>query len=415
MKTCQSERRGRLHKFVDLARVYRGWNKSQISAALGRDPTKLVPESGNPKLDLVVALADALDWTVGDVAEGLWCRNGTGNQECAGKTFKQLDKEALVAHRNGEYRSMTIIAEQMAAMADGPEQIAIACNRAAGAWDGQGRYTRVLESIQQGLSQLDISPSLQLMLQGNLANAHYMLWHLFEARATAHELLEQFSLDPPQSRLEKVTYAFAHYVRGNCHRRMIEGDDSEAICHARSAREDLQKALESYENLAQQFDDESYRGIAHTCRGALLEVEVALGLVKPVAAIRRINDMLNGVIDVDAIESGDWLESHGWWCVFGCNIALRGSCGDDQHRIMAVFSNKAIEIAEKLDNWSLRERAFTMEHFRRQRVSDAVGVEIDWILDDEEVRVIAGTMGRFPTFRETGWQILETSNALDMV
>ena len=54
--------RRRLNRFVDLARVYRGWSRTELSRVLGRDPSKLVPESGNPKLDLIVGLADALDW-----------------------------------------------------------------------------------------------------------------------------------------------------------------------------------------------------------------------------------------------------------------------------------------------------------------------------------------------------------------
>ena len=37
--------------------------------------SKIVPESGNPKLDLIVNLADVLDWNVGDVAESV--RSGT--------------------------------------------------------------------------------------------------------------------------------------------------------------------------------------------------------------------------------------------------------------------------------------------------------------------------------------------------
>jgi hypothetical protein len=66
--THQKERLGR---FVDLARVYRGWTKGELSTALRRDPTKIIPQSGNPKLDLIAGIAEALDWTIGDVAESV--------------------------------------------------------------------------------------------------------------------------------------------------------------------------------------------------------------------------------------------------------------------------------------------------------------------------------------------------------
>ena len=37
-----ANKRERLGRFVDLARVYRGWTKTELSAALHRDPTKLI-------------------------------------------------------------------------------------------------------------------------------------------------------------------------------------------------------------------------------------------------------------------------------------------------------------------------------------------------------------------------------------
>jgi hypothetical protein len=80
---------------------------------------------------------------------------------------------------------------------------------------------------------------------------------------------------------------------------------------------------------------------------------------------------------------------------------------------MAVFTNKAIEIADRLGNWSMRERAFTMENFRRRRVTDTTGFQPDWVLDEDDVRVITGTMGRFPGFRDTGWHILEKARVFD--
>ena len=83
------------------------------------------------------------------------------------------------------------------------------------------------------------------------------------------------------------------------------------------------------------------------------------------------------------------------------------------HRQMAVFTNKAIEIGERLGNWAMRERAFTLEHFRRQQ-ADLTGVEEDpWPLDEEDIRVITGTMGRFPAFREVGWEILRNARVLE--
>ena len=71
------------------------------------------------------------------------------------------------------------------------------------------------------------------------------------------------------------------------------------------------------------------------------------------------------------------------------------------------------EIAEKIGNWGLRERDFTLEHFRRQQVPEAAASDHDWVLDDDEVRTITGTMGRFPGFRRVGWHILESARIFE--
>jgi len=125
-----------------------------------------------------------------------------------------------------------------------------------------------------------------------------------------------------------------------------------------------------------------------------------------VDAVATITEALGGVEDPQLAPPGDWLESYGWWCIFGCNIAVRYLQDPQFHRAMAIFTNKAVEIADRLDNWSLRERAFSLEQARRDRLQKSTGFDAEWVLDEEEVRTITGTMGRFPSFRETGWKIL---------
>ena len=83
--------KSKLSCFVDLARVYRGWSRTELSRVLGRDPSKIIPESGNPKLDLLVGLAEALDWSVGDVAESVWCdREAPGSNETCQFWYRTL-------------------------------------------------------------------------------------------------------------------------------------------------------------------------------------------------------------------------------------------------------------------------------------------------------------------------------------
>ena len=211
---------------------------------------------------------------------------------------------------------------------------------------------------------------------------------------------------PPDGRLERVAQAFALMYRGQCARRAIDGSGDAARRQARNAQADLVRAGGLFAALAREFGDDSYGGVGNTCRGALLEAECALGTRAPDDAVATIAQALGGVEDPMLAPPGDWLESYGWWCIYGCNVALRHMEGAPLDRAMAVFTNKAVEIAERLGNWSLRERAFSMELRRRDRQGRSTGFDEDWILDEEEVRTIAGTMGRFPSFRETGWRIL---------
>ena len=408
-------RRDRLSQFVDLARIYRRWTRIQTAQALGREPSKVVPESGNPKLDLVVGLAEALDWDVGDVAEGIWRDEAEAYQEIetmAERGFAMLDREAIEAHRAGEYRRMTELSRALFLAAHTGSERATAANRLAGAYDGLGRYTKALAALQRGLAEPGVPAHVRMMLEVNLANAHYALWHLVEACSVANSLVERFQSRPAETRTERVVQAFGHYVRGQSQRRLIETDPLSGNSHAQRAREDLQIALASYTALAQEFDDASYAGIANTCTGAIFECDAALGVMDPLRAAEALSAGLDQVIDVVNYPPGDWLESYGWWAIFGCNVVLRGLSGPEMHRHMAVFSNKTAEIAERMENWSMRERAFTFEHLRRQRMNESLGYATEWLLDDDDIRTVTGTMGRFPSFRETGWRILESARSL---
>ncbi len=408
-------RRDRLSQFVDLARIYRRWTRIQTAQALGREPSKVVPESGNPKLDLVVGLAEALDWDVGDVAEGIWRDEAEAYGEIetmAERGFAILDREAIEAHRAGEYRRMTELSRALFLAAHTGSERATAANRLAGAYDGLGRYTKALAALQRGLAEPGVPSHVRMMLEVNLANAHYALWHLVEACSVANSLVERFQSRPAETRSERVVEAFGHYVRGQSQRRLIETDPLSGNSHAQRAREDLQIALTSYSALAKEFDDASYAGIANTCTGAIFECDAALGVMDPLRAAEALSAGLDQVIDVVNYPPGDWLESYGWWAIFGCNVVLRGLSGPEMHRHMAVFSNKTAEIAERMENWSMRERAFTFEHLRRQRMNESLGYATEWLLDDDDVRTVTGTMGRFPSFRETGWRILESARSL---
>ncbi len=407
-----SHRRKRLERLVELAQVYRGWSRRELAENLGRDSTKLIPASGNPKLDLIVELADVLDWTVGDVTDCLWGTGGTTSEQEDGQHFSDLYEACGEAHWRGDYRELIRLSGKARAIAETGEERALACNRELGGWDGLGRFTRSLDVAREGLGESPISADVRRMLQSNLANACYSLWHLTEARTIATDLVAHYESVPAVADRDRRTHAFAQYVLGSTHRRLIDADPGRAHQHAAKARTALLDAIALFGNLDARMVP-SAPGIARTCRGGVLEAEVMLGMIDAREATATIIDAMQSVIDPQAADSGDVRESYGWWCIFGCNIALRHITDERElQRLLALFTNKADEIAETLDNWAMRERVFSIQFNGHQRFVGWTGQEKPITIDTDDIRMITGTMGRFPQFRQTGWQMLESAQVV---
>jgi len=411
----ECEQRHRLSRFVDLARVYRGWTRTELSKVLGRDPSKIVPESGNPKLDLIVALADVLDWNVGDVAESVWIRDGEREKDDRPRSFEELSQAAIDARHAGRFDDVITMTQEMRLVATTPRQHAIACLREGSVWDRRGRYTRALECAQEGLSVGCRDEDVATTLQGRLANGHYTLWHLIEARAVAQDLIERLEHTDLSDPVVHENLGIAHYARGHASRRALSPDAAHGLRDGTNAIDHLRRAIEIYEDLKHRRDRPTDEAISKICSGGILEIEAATGKISADSALDEIMSSLDDVVDLDACPSVDLLECRGWWAIFGCNIALRHYDGPEMHRHMAILTNKALEIAEKIGNWGLRERAFTLENFRRQRIDESAEPDRDWILDEEEIRTITGTMGRFPGFRRVGWHILESARVFEPV
>jgi tetratricopeptide (TPR) repeat protein len=403
------ERRTKLGELLDLAQNYKGWTRKELAKSLGRDPTKLIPGSGVPKLDFVVDLAKVLDWEIGDVVDHLWDRRPTAAPETVEATFDAIDHDAREAHRQGRYREMIEIAEKAFGAAQHPEERARACTRLAAGWDGLGRYNNVLSSVQRGLAQSPIAPDFRRQLQSNLAASYYSLWALIEARAISSDLIHWFLEHAPTTTRDRKTQAFAYYVSGHAYRRLVTAERDREQELAELARTHLTRGRDLYIALGDELGDPSCHGIANTCHGGLIEVDVVLGERGVAQALDELTDGLAEIGPETDLDS-DQLESMAWWSIFGCNVALRGLDNErDLQQRMAVFTNKADEIANRLDNWSLRERVFTMEHSRWERAVGCTGFDIPRVVDEDEVRVITGTMARFPMFHETGWQILRSA------
>jgi hypothetical protein len=370
-------RRRRLEQMLGLAIAYRKCTRKELARTLGRDPTKLVPGTGIPKLDFVVELATVLDWPVGDVVDYLWARPvGLDDEPDATPTAATHMREAR------RYRD-------------------------------EGRYREVVTGATRRLAEPDLSPAQRRALKAVLAEAYYALWSLVEALAIARDLLDAYRASPPQTRQDNRTHAIALYLTGQTQRRMMLFEPRRARMLAKTARTDLEAALVLCRRLSLDRDDPELEGKADTCVGAMIEADVAIGTCRPLDGLGQLMAGLEHVRDTTTF-CAERLESYGWWCIYGCNIALRHL--DDERALqqhMAIFTNKADEIAHLLDDWPMHERVFTMQHTRWERAAGSTGFEIPVIIDSDDVRIITGAMGRFPFFKETGWRILRTAQVIE--
>ena len=292
----ENSRRERLAQLLDLAEAYRGWTRKELARTLGRDPTKLIPGRGVPKLDLVVGLASALDWPVGDVVNFLWNHQPPPDVDGSGD-FETLDAAARQAHGAGQYRLMVDLAQRAYGAADTPQERARACNREAGGWDGLARHTEVLRVVTRALQEKGVCAELRRVLESNLANAYYSLWSLVEARSIAQGLIDGYERQPPRTPRDRKTQAFARYVCGHTLRRLISLEPQRADAFATAARRHLDIARALYEQLAVELGDERLEGIANTCRGGIIEVDVELGRREVADALAELRDGLDEVWD----------------------------------------------------------------------------------------------------------------------
>ena len=407
------QRKERLENLLHLARVMRGWSRAKLARALDRDPTKILPASGNPKADYLIKLADVLEWPVGDVIDAIWRGGFTGSstgEPTSDATFKEIATLVTEAVSRADYHEVVRLSQDMYTIAKTGDERAHAAIREAAGWDGLGRYPKVLECAQRGLHQGTLSLRLRLALQATMAHAEYTLWDLTPALGTSEVLVNWYAANPPERGVDAKRVAFVHYVRGNTRRRLMAVEPENKRAHCEGAREDLRKAIEIYNSIDDPRSQGAVDGFVRTCEGGLLELGVELGDIRPASALETI---LASLPETESLKSDELLESHGWWCVFGSNIALRHLHGRELQKPLRAMMAKALEVADRLDNWAMRERVFTMQFTFHEMMSDASGYDIDYTIDDQERSLITATMGRFPSFRPVGWQILETARVVN--
>lgn len=250
-------------------------------------------------------------------------------------------------------------------------------------------------------------------LQSNLSASYYSLWSLVEASAISGDLIHWYIETLRRRRAIARPRPSPTNVSGHTYRRLVAAEPDRENEVAALAHAHLTRGRDLYRELEKDLGE--LRRYRQYLPGRLIEVEVVLGR-RTIA--NALEELAAGLVEIDAEHEpldSDWLESY----VVGVSSAATSRCVSSTtngNSNMAVFTNKADEIATRLDNWALCERVFTMEHSRWERAVVCTGFDIPKVMDEDEdedeVRVITGTMARFPRFHTTGWLILRSAKVI---
>lgn len=407
------QRRQRLEKLLDLAAMYRGWSKRRLGEELSRDESKLVPASGNPKIDLLMSLSELLDWPVGDLVDTLW-EGAAAKPSVAyeGRSFEDLDLECVRLHDAGRYRDMIGVAQHMHTIATTGRERAIAKFREYGGWEGLGRYSKCVDVLREAMKERGVAATTRLLLRSNLAWSLFAQGHArdaFDVSASVIRDIEEF--DGSVTETLTSTHAFTFEVVGLCQRAFVSDDELNAAKWARRSLNSFQRAIQEYRGAAsfQNRGSSYYDAKCAIAEFGILEANCFLQRLDPSAALA---DIQLGVCDhprstPDA--SAEWADAECWGCIVGCTIALRHLPDREKSRVVAVLCEKGYELADRRDNWMLRQRIFEIDHSIRGFEASSLGVDREWVLDRDDVRVLVGTMGRYSGFRERAWAILNSA------
>ena len=401
--------RSRLDALLALAMAYRRWTQRQLAHFLGRDVHNIVPGSGVPKLDVVIRLAEALGWPVALVLDGLRPQpSGYPTSEAgAGRSFDSLNRAAFWASVHGRHQEAIELAKAALGSAESGSQQAEADKRLSVAWDGLGDFTSAIECARRGLSRSGVGSLLRAELRCNLASAHLGIGDIHESEGVARGLLIELDrLDViPRTRLMMLGHL--RFVIGCCALYRLDLEPDQGSWLGQEARECFLESTDCWKAAIVEGAIAEYAARAHACRGGLLALDAVLSLQPTEAVLDAMAGELEPIVDLECAPRGDVLEGYCWWCLFGAHVAWRSRLPEDvAQRYLAIFTNKAYEIADVTGNWSFRARAFAYECLLDLDEPGSAGPT----LDEDALRSLVCAMGRSSTAFARGMHLIESAD-----
>ncbi len=404
-----------LEQLIEVVRVERGWSRDRASEAFGRDVGRGAAARAFPTLETVIRVADEIGWSAGTLAELLISQEpATELREwCGPDDFASMICASTYAiMKDGRTVDGVRLAMRAYRYATRPVDKAFALSRAIGGLDLLGRYQEALVIARMAAALDPLPAGMRQCAEANLAYIHSVLGNNCEALALTDGLLAESRADDLGKPNGILNRGFALLVNAEVHRKMIAMDAVPDVRHA-------ERAVRSYESAIAHFmemrgcshpsGNSHSRGLAVRAIGGLIESRVVTQSISADAALDHFGRKISPLADLEGREVTPILRGHGWCCIYACNVAMRHQTGPARDRNLAVFSNKASEIAEHASDWAMREAVFTIEYLRRERQIRPAGRRGHWIMDRDDVRDLAGSIARFPRFRRFGIEIYRSA------
>ena len=419
---AEGDRRARrIEHLLTVVRDIRGWTKAQLAEALGRHPANLVPPGGNAKLDYLIILADILEWDVGRVSRWIWegpppvihaahptAENTPSIRETVVLAFRRL--------ADRKYHDARTLAGEVGRRAESPWDLHWHHILEASIRGEQGLYEQADSHLLQALDLVMDRRQYRRQVESSLAQNCEYLGNISMAVALTTSVIEDFRDDAdPEVR---TPYPYACLTRARARNKLARRYPRHEEEFSLLAMEDAELAMQlcrDYERTPAapgftEFAD--FPSVALMAELVALECRCRLRTVDAAREVDALIERLDPITDLASTTvTTTMLEAFGWLCVHALHIARRDLRGAELERAMAVLTNKGLDIADHVPNWSMRVEVLCAQYglmmTPRQTVVFGNGIA-HLNTDAEDERQIEWTMARVPSFFHIGRLLLDT-------
>ena len=399
--------RERLEELQALARTYRNWSVKELAHALGRQPGRLVPESGMPKIDLVVGLAKALDWPVEAVVDHLMKPASAGKrtafQHDTAADYARLYNESLQKRLGRDYAEAIRLAVRAHAVADTPTRRVAALLIETQAHEAIGSYSEAVRCVRESTRIEGAAAEWRLYADSCLAHLLFMQGNTTHALGIATSVLE-YGEKLPATIVTRTTRMLAHWSRAHVLRSAIPVDLNAAWRPlASSARDDFRAAQSiGAELVAEAGQNPTYFATFVACVDPLLlELDAICDESCSEDSVRRLLGMVR---DDEHGQLGHG-ERKAWSAVSLSCTVKRFTTDEMQRRGLLEIASAALRAhAVATSNWYFAHKHLELDAERRRTLAGN-GVA-SRALDAVEAKLVAGVLGQIPSSRDSAAEFM---------